>query len=261
MKLAQLLERMCSRLANHHLAIPFLRPFLPGIASSKQNASSDEEVHHRTENEGEQMHVKTEPAGASECVGDGDVGGDKGSAYPSTGENTAEEVSPLAVNDPAASGKIAVGVEGESNGASATSGDADNGRGGGGSGGRSGEMKDVVTKDNGGVRSGVAPDSVGKSATINGSSLPTMKSSHSEAPTTMSAVDAVLHTGGGNGAVESRTSAVSASPATGRHANVRRRRRAKTSGAGTPKAGDAVAHAKRNSRWETSILQHEVEGE
>ena len=32
-KLAILLEGLCSRLANHHLAIPFLRPFLPGIAS------------------------------------------------------------------------------------------------------------------------------------------------------------------------------------------------------------------------------------
>lgn len=32
MKLALLLEGMCSRLANHHLAVPFLRPFLPGIA-------------------------------------------------------------------------------------------------------------------------------------------------------------------------------------------------------------------------------------
>ncbi|CAM9972915.1 unnamed protein product, partial [Laminaria digitata] len=32
-KLALLLERVCSRVANHHLAIPFLRPFMPGIAS------------------------------------------------------------------------------------------------------------------------------------------------------------------------------------------------------------------------------------
>ncbi|CAN0117140.1 unnamed protein product, partial [Scytosiphon promiscuus] len=32
-KLALLLEGICSRLANHHLAIPFLRPFMPGIAS------------------------------------------------------------------------------------------------------------------------------------------------------------------------------------------------------------------------------------
>lgn len=32
MRLAILLEAMVSRLANHHLAIPFLRPFMPGIA-------------------------------------------------------------------------------------------------------------------------------------------------------------------------------------------------------------------------------------
>lgn len=31
-KLALLLEGFCSRLANHHLAVPFLRPFLPGVA-------------------------------------------------------------------------------------------------------------------------------------------------------------------------------------------------------------------------------------
>lgn len=39
-KLAILLEGMCSRLANHHLAIPFLRPFLPGIASAKRSSPS-----------------------------------------------------------------------------------------------------------------------------------------------------------------------------------------------------------------------------
>lgn len=39
-KLALLLEGMCSRLANHHLAIPFLRPFLPGIASAKRSSPS-----------------------------------------------------------------------------------------------------------------------------------------------------------------------------------------------------------------------------
>lgn len=39
-KLALLLEGMCSRLANHHLAIPFLRPFLPGIAGTKRRPSS-----------------------------------------------------------------------------------------------------------------------------------------------------------------------------------------------------------------------------
>ncbi|CAN0441652.1 unnamed protein product, partial [Discosporangium mesarthrocarpum] len=37
-KLALVLEVMCSRVLNNHQAVPFLRPFLPGIATTEEGA-------------------------------------------------------------------------------------------------------------------------------------------------------------------------------------------------------------------------------
>ncbi|CAM9986040.1 unnamed protein product, partial [Ectocarpus sp. 8 AP-2014] len=73
-KLAILLEGMCSRIANHHLAIPFLRPFMPGIASSFGD-DDDANDYKEEEEEEEEDGRNALSAGATHPVQGASVGG------------------------------------------------------------------------------------------------------------------------------------------------------------------------------------------
>lgn len=74
-KLAILLEGMCSRIANHHLAIPFLRPFMPGIASSFGDDDDGNDYKEEEEEEEEEDGRNAPSAGATHPVQGASVGG------------------------------------------------------------------------------------------------------------------------------------------------------------------------------------------